>query len=104
MKRWIVTTGAAMAWLGAVSAVSAEPRDSVDRGDRLDRDALRDDVRIDRLKVPQHPVYSQQPVQAAPATGANQGQVIRRRPHTRAMPAGKSQRQVQSRQGQTKSP
>jgi hypothetical protein len=63
MKRLIVLAGAAIAFLCAASAVSADPRDSVDRGDRLDRDAIRDDVRIDRLKVPQHPIAAQQPEQ-----------------------------------------
>lgn len=58
----------AMALLCLASPVGAEPRDSVDRGDRLDRDAIRDDVRIDRLKVPQHPLSAEQtPVQQEPA-------------------------------------
>lgn len=63
MKRLIAVTGAAIASLCAASAVTADPRDSVDRGDRLDRDAIRDDVPIDRLKVPQHPITAEQPAQ-----------------------------------------
>jgi hypothetical protein len=43
------------------SAVKAEPRDSVDRGDRMDRDAIRDDVRTNRLTVPRHPLSAEQP-------------------------------------------
>jgi hypothetical protein len=62
MKRLIVMT-AAIAFLCAASAVSADPRDSVDRGDRLDRDAIRDDVRVDRLKIPEHPIAAEQPQQ-----------------------------------------
>jgi hypothetical protein len=50
-----------MALLCVATPVRAEPRDSVDRGDRLDRDAIRDDVRIDRLKVPKHPLTAEQP-------------------------------------------
>ena len=67
MKRFIVVTGAAMAVLCAASAVSADPRNSVDRGNNLDRDAIRDDVRIDRLKVPEHTIAAEQPQQPTPA-------------------------------------
>jgi amino acid transporter len=41
-------------FLCAASAVNAEPRDSVERAQRLDTDAIRDDVRINRLQIPQH--------------------------------------------------
>lgn len=51
----------AMILLCLASPVRAEPRDSVDRGSRLDTDAIRDDVRIDRLKVPTHPLTAEQP-------------------------------------------
>jgi hypothetical protein len=47
----VVAIGIAMA-----SAAAADPRDSVDRGDRLDTDALRDDVSTNRLKAPSHPL------------------------------------------------
>jgi hypothetical protein len=67
MKALSVVIGA-MVLLCVASHVRAEPRDSVDRGTRLDTDALRDDVRINRLKVPQHPLTAEQPpVQQAPA-------------------------------------
>ena len=67
MKSLGVVMGA-MALLCAASSVRADPRDSVDRGDRLDRDAIRDDVRIDRLKIPQHSLSAEQPlVQQEPA-------------------------------------
>jgi hypothetical protein len=52
----------------AVSAAGADPRDSVDRGDRLHRDAQRDDVRINRRKVPEHPLVIEQPQQPAPVS------------------------------------
>jgi hypothetical protein len=51
----------AVAFLSLAAPAAAEPRDSVDRGDRLDRDAIRDDVRIDRLKIPVHPLSAEQP-------------------------------------------
>jgi hypothetical protein len=47
-------------FLCAASAVNAEPRDSVERAQRLDTDAIRDDVRINRLQIPQHPLNEQQ--------------------------------------------
>jgi hypothetical protein len=50
-----------LALVYVTTLVRAEPRDSVDRGSRLDRDAIRDDVRIDRLKVPRHPLSAEQP-------------------------------------------
>lgn len=68
MKRLMVMAGAAMALVCVVSAAGADPRDSVDRGDRLDRDALRDHVRINRLKIPEHPLVIEQPQQPAPVS------------------------------------
>ena len=55
----VVAIGIVMA-----SAAAADPRDSVDRGDRLDTDALRDDVSTNRLKVPSHPLVIAPPGQA----------------------------------------
>jgi hypothetical protein len=56
-----------LALLCVATLVRAEPRDSVDRGERLDRDAIRDDIRIDRLKVPKHPLSAEQaPMQPGP--------------------------------------
>ena len=55
----VVVVGVAMA-----SAAAADPRDSVDRGDRLDTDAIRDDVSTNRLKVPSHPLVIAPPGQA----------------------------------------
>jgi hypothetical protein len=51
--------------IAMASAAAADPRDSVDRGDRLDTDALRGDVSTNRLKAPSHPLViapPQQPV------------------------------------------
>lgn len=65
MRRLMATTGTTILFICTAFAASAEPRDSVERGGRLDRDALRDDVRVDRLKIPQHPIVVeelQQPV------------------------------------------
>lgn len=66
MKRFIAVAGAATLLLCAASAVTAEPRDSVERGQRLDSDAIRDDVRINRLQIPEHPIAVEQPAQPAP--------------------------------------
>jgi hypothetical protein len=52
--------------LTAASAVAADPRDSVDRGQRLDTDALRDDAGTNRLRVPSHPLVIAPPQQPAP--------------------------------------
>ncbi|MGA7996874.1 MAG: hypothetical protein WCA28_18480 [Bradyrhizobium sp.] len=60
MKTLGIAMGA-MVLLCLGSPVGAEPRDSVDRGSRLDTDAIRDDVRINRLKVPTHPLTAEQP-------------------------------------------
>jgi hypothetical protein len=38
MKRFIAVAGAAILFMGSASAVTAEPRDSVERGTRLDTD------------------------------------------------------------------
>jgi hypothetical protein len=65
MKRFIAVAGVATAFLCAASTVTAEPRDSVDRGSRLDTDAIRDDVRINRLQIPEHPITAGQPQQPA---------------------------------------
>lgn len=63
MRQLIATTGLAILLICTALAAGAEPRDSVERGDRMDRDALRDDVRVDRLKVPQHPIVVEEPQQ-----------------------------------------
>jgi hypothetical protein len=68
MKRFIVVVGATTAFLCAASTVTAEPRDSVDRGTRMDSDAIRDDVRTNRLQVPEHPITAGQPLQPAPSS------------------------------------
>jgi len=68
--------------VSAASTVSADTRDSVDRGDRMDTNALRDDVATDRLKLPSHPLViapPQQPVATSKGTkskksGANGSQ------------------------------
>lgn len=60
---------AALFGMSTVSAV-ADPRDSVDRGQRLDTDALRDDMSVNRLQVPAHPLSIQPPPQPASPTKA----------------------------------
>jgi len=63
MKRVIAVAGVAMVFLCAASVVGAEPRDSVERGQRMDTDAIRDDVRTNRLQIPEHPISAVQPPQ-----------------------------------------
>jgi hypothetical protein len=70
MRRALVLMVVAIG-VAAASAAAADPRDSVDRGDRLDTDALRDDVSTNRLKVPSHPLViapQQQPVPSSTDT------------------------------------
>ncbi len=68
MKRFIAVAGAVTVFLCAASAVTAEPRDSVERGQRMDTDAIRDDVRTNRLQIPEHPIAAGQPPQPAPSS------------------------------------
>ena len=56
MKRAIAVAGIAMVFLCASPVVGAEPLDSVERSQRMDTDAIRDDVRTNRLQVPEHPI------------------------------------------------
>ena len=56
--------------LAAPSAAAADPRDSVDRGQRLDTDALRDDAGTNRLQVPSHPLVIAPPQQPPPGAKA----------------------------------
>jgi len=114
---FVAITVVVAALLCTASVVRAEPRDSVERGQRMDTDAIRDDVRTNRLQVPAHPLTAEQSPQPAPkgATAgdgpakntnatSNIGQTIhsRRRPRMHAMPRGMSDRQVQLRQQQEK--
>lgn len=52
--------------LTAASVAAADPRDSVDRSQRLDTDALRDDAGTQRLRMPYHPLVIAPPQEAAP--------------------------------------
>jgi len=62
MRRVLVLVFAAVG-VAAASAAAADPRDSVDRGDRLDTNALRDDVSTNRLRAPAHPLVIAPPTQ-----------------------------------------
>ena len=70
VKHFTAMAGAAILLSFAVSAVSAQGRDSVERSTRMDTDALRDDVRTNRLQVPRHPLVVEQPLQLSPDPGA----------------------------------
>ena len=69
MRRAVVPMIVAICMVAA-SASAADPRDSVDRGDRLDTNALRDDVSTNRLKVPTHPLVIAPPPQPAATSSA----------------------------------
>ena len=62
-KRLFVLVAALIGIL-MTSAIAADSRDSVDRSQRLDTDALRDDMSTNRLQIPSHPL----PLQATPQT------------------------------------
>ncbi|KZD25416.1 hypothetical protein [Tardiphaga robiniae] len=72
MRNLIVAAGTAILFICTAFAANAEPRDSVERGDRMDRDALRDDIRVDRLKIPQHPIVVEEPQQPVYNTKSKQ--------------------------------
>ncbi|MET4801356.1 hypothetical protein [Bradyrhizobium sp. LB11.1] len=55
VRRLFVLLGTVFGMMAATAAV-ADPRDSVERSQRMDTDALRDDVRQNRLRVPSHPL------------------------------------------------
>lgn len=65
MRRLIVLSGLVFGTIAPTVAV-AEPRDSVERSQRLDTDALRDDIRTNRLRVPSHPLVIAPEPQPAP--------------------------------------
>jgi hypothetical protein len=73
MKRVIAVAGVAMVFLCAASVVGAEPRDPVERSQRMDTDAIRDDVRINRLRIPEHPISAVQPTQPTQPTFSSKG-------------------------------
>src|SRR6218665_277345 len=95
MKRLITAAGSGLIFLCAAFAANAEPRDSVERGQRLDSEAIRDDVRTNRLKTPASPLNVEQPRQ-------QQGQTLHRRgrPRSHALPRPPSERQLRLRQQQ----
>ncbi|MBB4377168.1 MULTISPECIES: hypothetical protein [unclassified Bradyrhizobium] len=59
--------------IAAASVAAADPRDAVDRSQRLDTDALRDDAATNRLTPPSHPL------QIAPPPAAPKARTERRR-------------------------
>jgi hypothetical protein len=118
MKHLIAMAGAAAVLLCAACVVTTQAHDSVERGQKMDADAIRDDVSTHRLQIPTDPLIAQQaPPPASPGAtagdssakntnaGAHRGQRLhsRRRPQMHAMPRGMSDRQRQLRQQQEKS-
>ena len=76
MRRVFVLIGAVIG-IVAATAAAADPRDSVDRGQRLDTDALRDDVSTNRLQIPSHPLVIAPVPQPAPTAKASKKKVQR---------------------------
>jgi len=76
MRRIFVLIGAIIGITAATAAV-ADPRDSVDRGQRLDTDAIRDDVGINRLQIPSHPLVIAPAPQPAPTAKGSKKKVLR---------------------------
>jgi hypothetical protein len=93
MKRFIAAAGSGLIFLCAAFSATAEPRDSVERGQRLDSEAIRDDVRTNRLKTPASPLNVEQPRQPQRQTLHRRG-----RPRLHAMPRPPSERQLRLRQ------
>jgi hypothetical protein len=62
----------------ASSSAVADPRDSVDRGDRMDTNALRDDAGTNRLKVPSHPLIIAPPQQPIATPKGAKGKKVQR--------------------------
>ena len=54
--RCLIVLSGMMFGMMAPTAAVADPRDSVDRSQRLDTDALRDDIGTNRLRAPSHPL------------------------------------------------
>jgi len=112
MKRVIVTAGVGIMVICVAFAAAADPHDFVERGQRLKTDAIRDNLHIDRLQIPAHPLEAQQLPQHLAAADDGSARSAspershrvrsRRRPHTHAMPRGKSERNIQLREQQQK--
>ncbi len=66
-RRLFVLLGTVFGMMAATAA-AADPRDSVERSQRVDTDALRDDVGTNRLRVPSHPLVIAPAPQPAPIT------------------------------------
>ncbi len=66
-RRLFVLLGTVFGMMAATAA-AADPRDSVERSQRMDTDALRDDVGTNRLRVPSHPLVIAPAPQPAPIT------------------------------------
>ncbi|MGY8706728.1 hypothetical protein RAD16_13390 [Bradyrhizobium sp. 18BD] len=65
MRHLIVLSGMIFGVIAPTVGV-ADPRDSVERSQSLDTDALRDDIRTNRLRVPSHPLVIAPEPQPAP--------------------------------------
>jgi hypothetical protein len=78
MKRRVFVLIGAVIGIAAATAAAADPRDSVDRGQRLDTDALRDDVSTNRLQIPSHPLVIAPVPQPAPTAAKGSKKKVQR--------------------------
>jgi hypothetical protein len=60
------------------TAAMADPRDSVERSQRMDTDALRDDIATNRLSAPAHPLMIAPEPQPAPVSKRKRKQRVSR--------------------------
>jgi hypothetical protein len=65
VRRLFVLLGTVFGMMAATAA-AADPRDAVERSQRLDTDALRDDIGQNRLRAPSHPLVIAPSAQPAP--------------------------------------
>jgi hypothetical protein len=93
MKRLIAVAGVGIVNICAASAAAAKPGAAIERSLRMATDTVEDDVRTAAVDN----------TSAKNASPQRSHRVRSRRPHTTALPRGKSERNIRLRQQQQKS-